>query len=144
MIQNYHNHKRYYVPHHFIFLPLMSICTVAGIIKAFTDTAHQLQWSLFALLSFCILYLAVMLRQHYALGNQNRIVRLEFRLRYFQLFGSDAAAVEKQLQFGQIAALRFDSDAEFIPLLKLAVKNNLTANEIKKAIRNWQADEWRV
>jgi hypothetical protein len=144
MKQNYANHKRYYIPHHFIFLPLLSICILAGGIKAIGDNVHQLEWGLFSLLSGCLLYLAVMLRQHYALGNQNRIVRLEFRLRYFELLGSSAATIEKQLSFGQIAALRFAPDAEFIPLLQLAVKNNLSADEIKKSIRNWQADEWRV
>jgi hypothetical protein len=144
MKQNYNNHKRYYIPHHFIFLPLMSACVFVGGIKAIKDEAHQLEWILFAVLSFCILYLAIMLRQHYALGNQNRIVRMEFRLRYFQLFGSDAASIEKQLNFGQIAALRFADDKEFAKLLERALKENLPADAIKKNIRNWQADEWRV
>jgi uncharacterized membrane protein YfcA len=144
MKQNYHNHKRYYIPHHFIFLPLMSACIFTGGIKAIRDEAHQLEWILFTILSFCILYLAVMLRQHYALGNQNRIVRLEFRLRYFQLFGSDAETIEKQLTFGQVAALRFADDKEFAKLLEMALKEKISGDDIKKNISNWQADEWRV
>jgi len=122
----------------------MSICTGAGLINTFLDRGHQLEWCLFGILSFCILYLAVMLRQHYALGNQNRIVRLEFRLRYFELFGEPVKNKEAQLSFSQIAALRFADDTEFVSLLALALKDQLTGDQVKKAIRNWQADDWRV
>jgi hypothetical protein len=85
-----------------------------------------------------------MLRQHYALGNQNRIVRLEFRLRYFEIFNKSSKAVEQQLSFRQIAALRFAGDSEFAELIDRAVKENLSPNDIKKAIRNWQTDNDRV
>jgi hypothetical protein len=142
--QDYSNYKRYYAPHHFVFLPLMILLMVIGVYKIFNDEVHQLQWLLFSIVSFCILYLAVMLRQHYALGNQNRIVRLEFRLRYFELYNKSAATIEQQLSFGQIAALRFAPDDEFAALLEKALKNNLDSNEIKKSIVNWQADDMRV
>jgi hypothetical protein len=142
--QDYSNYKRYYAPHHFVFLPLMILLMVIGVYKIFNDEVHQLQWLLFSIVSFCILYLAVMLRQHYALGNQNRIVRLEFRLRYFELYNKSAATIEQQLSFGQIAALRFAPDDEFAALLEKALKNNLESNEIKKLIVNWQADDMRV
>lgn len=142
--QNYQNHKRYYWPHHFVFLPGMAILIGWGVRNWIRDTDHQLEWKLFSVLSFCILYLAIMLRQHYALGNQDRIVRLEFRLRYFQLFGIAADEVEKQLSFSQIAALRFAPDEEFKQLLTRALAENLSGDEIKKAIRNWKADEMRL
>jgi hypothetical protein len=142
--QDYQHHKKYYTPHHFIFLPVMLIFTITGIINACSAGNERLEWLLFSLLSFCILYLAIMLRQHYALGNQNRIVRLEFRLRYFELFGKSAMEAEQQLSFDQIAALRFSSDGEFADLLNRAVSEKLTGDAIKKAIKNWQADDMRV
>ncbi|MCW3084412.1 MAG: hypothetical protein JWP12_1778 [Bacteroidetes bacterium] len=142
--QNYSNHKRYYAPHHFIFLPLMGILIGVGIWKAFADPIHCLEWTLFSILSFCMLYLAIMLRQHYALGNQNRIVRLEFRLRYFELFGKACDAAEAQLSFGQIAALRFTPDDEFKILLDRTLKENLSGDEIKRSIKNWKADRMRL
>jgi hypothetical protein len=144
MKQQYSNHKKYYPPHHFIFLPLMLLLMGTGIRQIFKDPPHQLEWMLFSIVSFCILYLAILLRQHYALGNQDRIVRLEFRLRYFELFGKSARSMEEKLSFGQIAALRFADDAEFIILSDRALKENISADEIKKAIRNWQADDMRV
>lgn len=142
--QNYHNHKRYYWPHHFVFLPAMAILIAWGVRNWIQDRDHQLEWKLFSVLAFCILYLAIMLRQHYALGNQDRIVRLEFRLRYFQLFGTPSDEIEKQLSFSQIAALRFAPDEEFKQLLTRALAANMSGNEIKKAIRNWKADEMRL
>lgn len=142
--QNYKNHARYYAPHHFIFLPLIGFMLGWGLVNAYRYGDKRIEWLLFSLLSFCILYLALMLRQHYALGNQNRIVRLEFRLRYFELFGTSSSNIENQLSFGQIAALRFADDDEFKALLDQALQHHLTGDEIKKRIKNWQADHMRV
>ena len=142
--QNYLNHKRYYIPHHFIFLPLLISLFTVGIIRIFKDPVHQLEWMLFSICIFCLFYLAIMLRQHYALGNQDRIVRLEFRLRYFELFGKSSMPVEQQLDFSQIAALRFADNSEFTILLERALQDNLSANNIKKEIRNWQPDNDRL
>ena len=142
--QNYHNHKRYYIPHHFIFLPMVSFAMAFAFYKAGTAHARCLPWLLFGVACFFILYLAIMLRQHYALNNQNRIVRMEFRLRYFELSGKSSAEAERKLSFGQIAALRFADDKEFILLLNRAITENLSPNEIKKAVTNWQADHMRV
>jgi uncharacterized membrane protein YfcA len=144
MKQNYKNHKRYYIPHHYVFLPLIGILIIAGIRNSYRDEDNRLLWILFSVLAFCILYLAIMLRQHYALGSQDRIVRLEFRLRYFELFAGSSRAVEQKLSFSQIAALRFADDAEFKILLDRAVAEDLSADEIKKSIRNWQADNMRL
>lgn len=142
--QNYQNHKRYYAPHHFIFLPLMFILLIIGIYEAYNCPDKKLEWSLFSVLSFCILYLAIMLRQHYALGNQDRIVRLEFRLRYFELSGKSAGPIESRLTFPQIAALRFANDEEFSVLLTKALQENLAGDKIKQAIKDWQPDSMRL
>lgn len=142
--QNYSNHKRYYIPHHFILLPLLGFLLVLGIKNGIADKENSLVWWLFAVTIFCILYLAIMLRQHYALGNQNRIVRLEFRLRYFELFQKRSDTIEQQLTFSQVAALRFAKDDEFIHLLNRALQENLSGDEIKKAIKDWKPDEHRV
>ena len=142
--QNYKNHVRYYPLHHFVFLPLTAAMFIIGIVKAVTSENNQLEWALFGILSGCILFLAIMLRQHYALGNQDRIVRLEFRLRYFEMFGKSSSTIEQRLSFAQIAALRFAPDDEFETLLNRALNENASANDIKKAIRNWKADYMRL
>jgi hypothetical protein len=142
--QNYKNHLRFYAPHHFIFLPLMCFFIGTGIYKYFSEYQQKLIWGLFSILSFCILYLAVMLRQHYALNNQNRIVRLEFYLRYFQLSGKKYDDSLNKLSFAQIAALRFALDNEFLILTQKAMSENTKADDIKKAIVNWKPDHMRV
>ncbi|HAV01846.1 MAG TPA: hypothetical protein DCW95_01380 [Chryseobacterium sp.] len=144
MEQNYSNHKKFYALHHFIFLPLLMVLLVFGIWKAFTDESLQLTWILFATAVFLILYLALMVRQHYALGNQNRIVRLEFKQRYFELTGKRSDQVENKLTFDQIAALRFAYDDEFLQLLERTLEENLTGDAIKKAITKWRPDHHRV
>jgi len=142
--QSYKNHLKFYVPHHFIFLPLLGFMMVWGLINAYKEENKRAEWLLFVLLSFSIFYLAIMVRQHYALGNQDRIVRLEFRLRYFELYGKSASLIEDKLSLGQIAALRFSDDNQFKELLALTLKNNLKPDDIKKQITSWQADTMRL
>lgn len=142
--QNYQNHRKFYPPHHFILLPLMMILEGYGIYKIWDDTENQLIWILFSLVIFLFFYLAFMTRQHYAIGLQNRIVRLEFRQRYFEVFNKRSDEVCEKLSFGQIAALRFAYDDEFKELLYKALNENISGDEIKKAIKNWRPDNERI
>ncbi len=142
--QNYRNHRKFYPPHHFIYLPLLLILLGVGIYKSMDDEINRLPWILFSVSVFLMLYLAIMVRQHYALGLQDRIVRLEFRQRYFEMFGLRSDTIEEKLSFSQIAALRFAYDDEFKTLLEKALKENISGDEIKKSIRNWRADHSRI
>lgn len=142
--QNYANHRKFYAPHHFIYLPLLMILEVFGIRKIFTDESNQLIWILFSITVFLLFYLAFMLRQHYALGNQNRIILLEFKQRYFEIFGKRSDEIVEKLNFGQIAALRFAYDDEFKILLAKALSQNISGDEIKKSITTWKPDFNRV
>lgn len=142
--QNYQNHRKFYPPHHFILLPLLMILEAYGIYKIWDDTENQLLWILFSVIIFLIFYLAFMTRQHYALGLQNRIVLLEFRQRYFEIFNKRSDEVCEKLNFGQIAALRFAYDEEFKELLYKALNENISGDEIKKSIKNWRPDNERI
>lgn len=142
--QNYQNHRKFCPPHHFILLPLLMILEVYGIYKIWDDSANQLIWILFSMVIFLIFYLAFMTRQHYAIGLQNRIVRLEFRQRYFEIFNKRSDEVYEKLNFGQIAALRFAYDEEFKELLYKALNENISGDEIKKSIKNWRPDNERI
>lgn len=142
--QNYHNHRKFYPPYHFVYLPLLLIADGFGIYKIFNDSENQLLWLLFSIVIFLMLYLALMLRQHYALGLQNRLVRLEFKQRYFELFNKKSDEVEEKLNFGQIAALRFAYDDEFKELLSKALNENISGDQIKKSIKKWRADHHRI
>ena len=142
--QNYSNHKRYYIPHHFIFLPILAGLQTLGVWKYFNDKENTLIWLLFSVIIFLIIYLTVMVRQHYALENQNRIIRLEFQQRYFEIFAERSDKVIEQLKCSQIAAHRFAYDEEFKTLLAQALNKNISGDEIKKSIKNWRPDYHRV
>ncbi len=142
--QNYKNHRKFYPPHHFIYLPVLILLEVLGIYKILNDEPNQLIWILFSILIFLLFYLAFMLRQHYALGLQNRLVRLEFKQRYFEIFGRRSDEIEEKLNFGQIAALRFTYDDEFKELLNKVIHENISGDEIKKSIKSWRPDLHRI
>jgi len=142
--QNYKNHRKFYPPHHFIYLPLLLILLGTGIYKSMDDEQNQLLWILFSVTVFLILFLAIMVRQHYAIGLQNRMVRLEFKQRYFEIFGQRSDNIEEKLTFSQIAALRFAYDDEFKILLEKALKENTSGDDIKKSITRWRGDYYRI
>jgi hypothetical protein len=76
---------------------------------------------------------------------QNRVIRLEERLRYRQLLAPEVAARAAALPVAQIAALRFASDAELPGLVNEVLSGQLTtAKDIKMKIRDWQADFLRA
>ena len=142
--QNYKNHVRYYPPHHFVFYPVLIILLGLSIYYISKYEEQALVWTFIALAFFMIGYVAFMLRQHYALNNQNRIVRLELRFRYYVLTGRRLESFEDILSEGQLFALRFASDEELPVLVQRAVKENITPDEIKKLIVNWLPDHMRV
>ncbi|MDQ0782541.1 DUF6526 family protein [Chryseobacterium sp. W4I1] len=142
--QNYKNHRKFYPPHHFIYLPILIVLEIYGIYKIWDNRENELTWILFSIVIFLLFYLAFMTRQHYALGLQNRMVILEFKQRYFEIFGKRSDEVAEKLRFDQIAALRFAYDDEFRELLNKAITENISGDEIKRSIKNWKADHQRI
>lgn len=141
--QNYKNHIRFYTPHHFIFYPIILALIVASIYFAYT-TNDTLLWSFIGLAFVMVFYLAFMLRQHYALTLQNRIVKLEMRYRYLALTGNRFENIENQLDDDQIFGLRFAPDEQLVVLVQKTINESLDGDEIKKSISNWKPDLERV
>ncbi|HET6228397.1 MAG TPA: DUF6526 family protein [Bacteroidia bacterium] len=142
--QNYHNHIRWYIPHHFIFYPILSVAILFSAYCSFHYAENRLVWIAITSLFILLGWLSFMLRQHYALGNQNRAVRLELRLRYYMLTHKSFEKIEHHLSFGQIAALRFAPDEELVALITRTIQDNLCPDEIKKSIKNWLPDYMRL
>lgn len=101
-------------------------------------------WLIVAAGTGMLIFLSLVLRQHYALMLQDRLVRMELRWRYHVLTGKRLEILEKQLRFKQLAALRFASDTELPALADRAVAEKLSPDQIKKSIREWQPDDMRV
>lgn len=142
--QNFNNHVRFHAPYHFILLPLLLICIGICIYQIFHSPFQQVFYIWITIVLLFQFLMVFLMRQHYSLNNQNRIVRLEMRLRYYQLTGNRFEPLEKRLKFSQIAALRFASDDELAPLVERAVNEKLSPNDIKKSIVHWQGDYMRV
>ena len=141
--QTYKNHIRFYPPHHFVYYPVLMVLLAASIYFSFTKE-ETLIWTFISIVFVVFILLGLMLRQHYALTLQNRIVRLELRYRYFTLTGKRFEPIESQLQDAQLFALRFASDAELPDLTDRALSENLSGKAIKKSITNWKGDYERV
>ncbi len=141
--QSYKNHIRYYPPHHFVYYPIILTFLSFSIYFSCT-TEDSLIWAFISGIFVVLFCLAIMLRQHYALTLQNRIVRLELRYRYFTITGKRLEDFEHQLNDDQLFALRFAPDDEFPALTERALHENLSGKEIKKAIQHWKGDYERV
>lgn len=142
--QNYEHHSRFYTPHHFVFYPIILVMCVVCAYGLLNYEGQELLWIMMLAMSLLVCFLSLMLRQHYALMNQNRLVRLEMRFRYYVLTRQRFEKLEAQLSRSQIYALRFASDEELPALTDRALKERLSPDAIKRAIRNWQADDMRV
>ena len=142
--QNFKNHIRFYPPHHFVFYPIITALLTFAIYNAINDLLNQKIWIFISFLVFVVGWLAFMLRQHYALVLQNRIVRDELRYRYFVITNTRFEPMEQLLNDGQIFALRFAPDEELPKLVQRAVAEKMSGNQIKKAIVNWFPDHQRV
>lgn len=142
--QDYQHHIRYYAPHHFVFYPLLAILLAGSIYGIMQFEGRRAEWIFFAIVLFMIGWLSFMLRQHYALVVQNRVVRLEMRLRWYELTGQRFDEIESKLSFSQLAALRFASDKELSALISRTLAEGLDARTIKRSIRDWVPDTMRV
>lgn len=142
------NTPRYYPPHHYLLLPAAFIIMLYSI-RRYADVAGD--DSEFSRLWFTLMVLAVvgfgvlvMLRQHYALRLQDRLIRVEMRQRYFELTGQSLRPLEDQLQLRQILALRLAGDAELPNLVQAALREKLSPKAIQARIQHFQFDHLRV
>lgn len=145
-MQNYKNHTRYYPFHHFVLTPLTLVYFVWTLVDLFSAIGSGVQVSqqVYHLIGATILLLLPLLARIYALKNQDRIIRLEMRQRYFELTGKSFREKERKLRLSQIIALRFAGDNELLELIDKAIKEGLRSKVIKQSIENWQEDNRRV
>ena len=146
--QNLKNHRKYYPLHHFIFYPIMLIFLVLSLFEfwdnAVDDRGVSLIWLMVSAVIISIIILSFMLRQHYALGLQDRIIINEFKFRYFALVGNRLESLPYQFSDAQIFALRFSEDEDLMELINKTIKNDWSSSEIKQNIKNWKADNKRI
>jgi hypothetical protein len=117
-VQNFENHARFLPPFHFFVAPIL--VALALLVLAFTARIM-------------------------ALTVQDRVIRLEMRLRMAQVLPPDLRARIVDFSAGQLVALRFASDTELPELARKVLQDNVVDRAaIKKMIRDWQPDVLRA
>jgi Family of unknown function (DUF6526) len=139
--QNFENHTRLDPKFHFFLLPLSAVMFVSAVWHAVRHPDLVSFW--FALGALLFMF-AVFLIRVYSLKVQDRVIRLEERLRMAALLPESQRTRIADLTEGQLIALRFASDAELPALAARALAEGLAPKDIKKSIRNWRADYFRV
>lgn len=142
-MQSYKNHTRFNPLQHYILAPLVITLFVWSVIKI-VNTKNDFGSALFVFLFSLALLILSFITRIYATKNQDRTIRLEMRLRYFQMTGKSFQEKESQLTTAQIVALRFSSDKELLNLIDSAIDKKLSGKEIKKSIKVWKSDYMRV
>jgi hypothetical protein len=108
--------------------------------KSMGDHQRLYSAALILVMNVCMVFIALFARV-FALKAQDRAIRAEENLRHFVLTGK---LLDPRLEPLQIVGLRFASDAELVALAQLAADKNMSQDDIKKSIKNWKADNYRV
>lgn len=141
--QNYAHHARYVKGFHFLLGTLLIIGTITSIINLYMQVKanDSVIGSILITNLFICGILLFWYSRRFAVTVQDRAIRAEESIRYYILTHK---AMDSKLTMGQIVALRFANDDEFLILADRAVRENLSADEIKRSIKNWKADHHRA
>ena len=135
------NHARLDPLFHFFLLPVFLINLLVGLYRL--NHRPDLWRGWIVVVAFALMILAFKVRL-YSLKVQDRVIRLEERLRLATLLPETLRTRILDLTEGQLVALRFASDGEVLALVERALRENLKPAESKKAIQMWRPDYWRV
>ena len=138
--QSFANHVRWDPAFHFFGMPVLLITFIASIVYVVRFPSLMSGW---AVVFFAAALLLALKSRLYALRVQDRVIRLEERLRLATLRPELRGRVG-ELSEPQLIGLRFACDTEAAALAERALKEKLSQGDIKKAVVGWRADYWRV
>ncbi|HXP22917.1 MAG TPA: DUF6526 family protein [Candidatus Sulfotelmatobacter sp.] len=141
--QNFANHVKLVPTFHFFVIPVLTLNFVSSIFKL----VHTwFRWdALIGMLTAAALVVLAFRARLFALSVQDRVIRLEERMRFERLLPDDLKARIAEFQPGQLVALRFACDAELPALARKVLNDNLTDRKaIKKMVQTWRPDYLRA
>lgn len=146
--QNFSNHTKFVPAFHFFVGPVLIInvgVQVHALFRHRADSTGAVIHGVFGvLLSLALLTLAFLARL-FALGVQDRVIRLEERMRYERLLPEDLKGRIGEFTISQLVSLRFASDAELPTLARKVLDGKINDRKaIKQMVQNWRADYQRV
>jgi Family of unknown function (DUF6526) len=148
--QNFANHGKIVPAFHFFLMPVLFLNFASSVYLVHATARHAgaafpLLHAILNLLLAVALIILAFLARIFALGVQDRVIRLEERLRYQQLLPDDLKPRINEFTISQVVALRFASDAELSGLARKVLDSNLNNRKvIKQMIQNWRADYQRI
>jgi hypothetical protein len=149
--QNFSNHGKIVPAFHFFVIPVLLLNVIWVVVSTFRISTHSAisltVWAGFIvsiLVSIALLVMAFLARI-FALGVQDRVIRLEERLRYERLLPDDLRERIGEFTINQLVALRFACDAELPMLARKVLDAKLNERKaIKQMVKNWRPDYQRV
>jgi Family of unknown function (DUF6526) len=140
-VQDFKHHGQLHPPFHII----STFALVANLVFAIMHfVKHMTVWNGWIVVMSIAIFVPFFLIRIYPLKVQDRLIRLEERLRLQALAPAEWHAQIYRLTEDQLIGLRFASDDEVVALAKQALEENLSRKQIKERIREWRPDYWRV
>ena len=141
--QDYANHRRFVLMFHVVLFGLLLLTLIGACVNLYQSMGdHQRLYSASLLVVLTIAMIMVSLfARIFALKAQDRAIRAEENLRHFVMTGK---LLDPRLTIRQIIGLRFASDEEFLALAQRAAAEGLGEDDVKRAVKSWRADTYRV
>ncbi|MBA4140665.1 MAG: hypothetical protein H0X70_09210 [Segetibacter sp.] len=139
--QNFKNHARLVPGYHGVTYLAIIALIIGSFVNLFNSSRDNLYSASLICLTSLILALLCFYARSFALKAQDRAIRAEENFRHYMLTNK---LMDGRLNLSQVIALRFASDDEFPALAQKAAAEKLPAKEIKKQIKNWRGDYYRV
>ena len=140
--QELSTHRRWVPAWHFFTVPVLVGNVVVVVVRFVRDPTISSGWGFLVALALLI---GIVLSRNMPLRAQDRIIRLEERIRLQRVLPADLRGRIDDLTTDQLIGLRFAPDAEVPELARRALSGDLkTRSDIKSAIKNWRADHMRM
>lgn len=140
--QTYANHARFYPLYHFVVTPIFMLNFLNAVRHVYLQPTRSTGWALVVATGMVLFVLVARLM---ALKVQDRVIRLEMRLRMQQLLPADLCARAMELTPQQLVALRFAGDAELAEIVREVIDGKLASQKaIKLRVKNWNPDYLRA
>jgi uncharacterized protein DUF6526 len=135
------NHARFDPWFHFFLIPVFLISWIVRVVLLVRHPSILAAWEVVLLAAAVVAAFKIRI---YALKVQDRIIRLEERLRLATLLPESSREGIASFTEDQLVALRFACDSELPALAERCAKEKLSRKDVKKAIQTWRPDYWRV
>jgi hypothetical protein len=140
--ESYATHRKFVPAFHYVALPVLLINVFVLAWQLIQAPSLMTTW---ALLLGIALFLGVLYGRVFALKVQDRVIRLEERMRLRGLLAGDLHGRIDEFTTAQLIALRFASDSELPELASAVLRDRIADREaIKKMVKQWRADEARA